>query len=131
MTNDTERKPKDPGGARLTRAAAAVLLLVAVLASGLAYSRDQEREADRVGIELMARHGYARVEASRMWDLYAIRNQCVSHLQSHRAQSARCGRRKISAFSKGPGAGGEGEPSESGGKAAASGRRGFNEPTGQ
>lgn len=34
MMNDTERNPKDPGGARLTRAAAVVLLLAAVLASG-------------------------------------------------------------------------------------------------
>jgi len=44
------------------------LTQLAVAASGLAYNRDQERDADRIGIDLMARHGYAPVEASRVWD---------------------------------------------------------------
>jgi beta-barrel assembly-enhancing protease len=38
-----------------------------VLAGGLAYGRDQEREADRIGIALMARNGYAPAEAGRVW----------------------------------------------------------------
>jgi predicted Zn-dependent protease len=45
-----------------------VLAQLAIAASGLAYSRDQERDADRIGVELMARHGYAPIEASRVWD---------------------------------------------------------------
>lgn len=43
----------------LTQAAAA--------AGFMTYNRDQEREADRIGLELMARAGYATREASRVW----------------------------------------------------------------
>lgn len=38
-----------------------------ILMSGLAYGRDQEREADRIGIALMAKSGYAPSEAGRVW----------------------------------------------------------------
>jgi len=43
------------------------LAQVGILASGMAYGRDQEREADRIGIALMARSGYAPAEAGRVW----------------------------------------------------------------
>ncbi len=38
-----------------------------VLASMLAYSRDQEREADRIGIELMGKAGFDTREAAKVW----------------------------------------------------------------
>jgi predicted Zn-dependent protease len=43
------------------------LAQVALTAGGLAYGREQEREADRIGVELMARAGYAPIEAARVW----------------------------------------------------------------
>jgi predicted Zn-dependent protease len=38
-----------------------------VIASALAFSRDQEREADSIGINLMRDAGYDAAEASRVW----------------------------------------------------------------
>lgn len=43
------------------------LAQLAALYSVYAYSRDQEREADQVGFELMAAAGYAPGEAARIW----------------------------------------------------------------
>ena len=40
---------------------------LANLAGGMGYSRDQEREADRIGLQLMSRAGYDPREASRVW----------------------------------------------------------------
>lgn len=41
---------------------------IGVLASAFAYSRDHEREADRIGLQLMRKAGYDVVEASRTWE---------------------------------------------------------------
>jgi predicted Zn-dependent protease len=40
---------------------------LAVLASLFAYSRDQEREADRIGVTLMHEAGYDPAEAAKVW----------------------------------------------------------------
>jgi Zn-dependent protease with chaperone function len=44
------------------------LAQLATLYSLYAYNRDQEREADQVGFDLMAAAGYAPVEAARVWE---------------------------------------------------------------
>jgi predicted Zn-dependent protease len=41
---------------------------MALLASMFAYSRDQEREADQVGLELMTKAGYAPKAAPEVWE---------------------------------------------------------------
>jgi predicted Zn-dependent protease len=41
---------------------------LAVLASMMAYSRDQETEADRIGVVLMRQAGYDGREAARVWE---------------------------------------------------------------
>lgn len=47
--------------------AAGALAQLGMLAGSLAYGRDQEREADQIGIALMSRTGYAPAEAGRVW----------------------------------------------------------------
>jgi predicted Zn-dependent protease len=41
---------------------------LAVLASAFAYTRDKEREADRIGLILMRRAGYDPAEAAKVWE---------------------------------------------------------------
>ena len=41
---------------------------IAVIAGALAYSRDQERTADRIGVDLMRKAGYDVSEAAAVWD---------------------------------------------------------------
>jgi beta-barrel assembly-enhancing protease len=45
-----------------------LMVQAAALAGIFAYNRDQEREADEVGIKLMADAGYRPIEASRVWE---------------------------------------------------------------
>ncbi|MEX0694255.1 MAG: M48 family metallopeptidase [Rhodospirillales bacterium] len=45
------------------------ILQVAMLSSLYAYGRDNEREADLIGINLMHKHGYDAREAAKIWEL--------------------------------------------------------------
>jgi predicted Zn-dependent protease len=44
------------------------LAQLALLASSFGFSRDQEREADEIGLELMAKAGYTPSAAAEVWD---------------------------------------------------------------
>jgi predicted Zn-dependent protease len=54
-------------GASLGTVALGSAAHVGLATDGLAYARDHERDADRIGVELMARAGYAPIEAARVW----------------------------------------------------------------
>lgn len=41
---------------------------LALIASLFSYNRDQEREADEIGLELATKAGYRAIEASRVWE---------------------------------------------------------------
>lgn len=47
--------------------AAGMAANMALLASAFAFTRDQEREADAIGMELMSRAGYTPIAASEVW----------------------------------------------------------------
>jgi predicted Zn-dependent protease len=56
------------------------LASVSLLASTFSFSRDQEREADRIGLELMTKAGYRPTEVPRMWEnLIAEQNSDPEH----------------------------------------------------
>jgi predicted Zn-dependent protease len=46
---------------------AGLLAGIGILAGGFAYSREHERAADQVGLELMASAGYPPLEAAKVW----------------------------------------------------------------
>jgi predicted Zn-dependent protease len=48
--------------------AAAPMTSLALVATSFAFSRDQEREADEIGLDLMTRAGYAPVSAAEVWE---------------------------------------------------------------
>jgi predicted Zn-dependent protease len=54
-------------GASLGTVALGSAAHVGLATDGLAYGRDHERDADRIGVELMSRAGYAPGEAARVW----------------------------------------------------------------
>lgn len=47
---------------------AGAMMNMALMASVMSYSRDNEREADAFGLEKLAQNGYAPVEAARVWE---------------------------------------------------------------
>jgi Zn-dependent protease with chaperone function len=61
--------------------AAGSLASLPLLASIYAFTRDQEREADAIGFELMTRAGYRPIEASRMWEQILAEEKADRHLQ--------------------------------------------------
>lgn len=61
-----------------------------VLTAGMfAYGRDQEREADRIGLELMARAGYEPLEASKVW------GQLLAEINSEKDWSGEAGEKSV------------------------------------
>jgi predicted Zn-dependent protease len=53
-----------------------------LLASMFAFSREQEREADEIGLDLMSRAGYAPVAASEVWAQLIAESKASSAAQS-------------------------------------------------
>ena len=51
-----------------------IVALIGTLGSIQSFNRDQEREADRVGFEMMDGAGYAPEEAPRIWDTLVAEN---------------------------------------------------------
>lgn len=68
---------------------AAPLAQLALTAGMFAYERDHEREADRIGLELMAQAGYEPMEASRVWA------QLLEELKAEQDWSGDAGQRSV------------------------------------
>jgi predicted Zn-dependent protease len=71
---------------------------IIALAAITSFSRDQEREADAIGLDLMAKAGYAPLEASSVWaqlieerEKAKEKNAPVFFLQSHPGHEERMG----------------------------------------
>lgn len=62
---------------------------LALTAGMFSFERDQEREADRIGLELMARAGYPPMEASKVWA------QLLDELKAEQDWSGDAGQRSI------------------------------------
>lgn len=70
---------------------------LATLATIMAFSREQERQADAVGYELMANAGYPPIEASKVWEQLVAEQEAqkddkggpVSFFKSHPASAER------------------------------------------
>jgi predicted Zn-dependent protease len=69
--------------------AAGSLAQLAILAGMFSYSRDQERDADRIGQELMAASGYPPIEAARVWE------QLLAELKAEQDWSGDAGGRSV------------------------------------
>ena len=66
--------------------------MAAQLAVTLPYSREHEREADRIGLELMARAGYDPNAAVRVWEKMAKQSgggQTMEFLSTHPSNQSR------------------------------------------
>jgi len=59
------------------------LAQLAAVASAFSFSRDQEREADEIGLELMAKAGYAPSAAAEVWD------QLIAEFKASTAERSR------------------------------------------
>lgn len=60
----------------------APLMDLAMVAGIFAYGRDQEREADEVGLELMTKAGYAPVAAAEVWEQLIAESKAGTSSQS-------------------------------------------------
>lgn len=69
--------------------AAGSLAQLALIAGQFAYSREHERQADQIGLELMSAAGYAPVEAARVWE------QLLRELQAEKDWSGDAGNRSV------------------------------------
>jgi predicted Zn-dependent protease len=61
------------------------LVRLAAIASLYSYDRDQERDADDVGIQLMARAGYKPLEASQVWEQLIAEREADDNAEARRS----------------------------------------------
>ncbi|MGH8650333.1 MAG: M48 family metallopeptidase, partial [Burkholderiales bacterium] len=61
---------------------AAPLVDLAMVASIYAYSRDQEREADQIGLELMTKAGYSPMAAPEVWEQLIVESKASTGSRS-------------------------------------------------